>query len=154
MYLEGKSRRPYRKRQHLESSFKDTDISTDASGEPSDWNENVCKRCAPVLLKYTYTFKGMKRQGSELKRRKSINPHPKNVEKEQYRDLVKQNDWLRANVFDSLGNYFFCAKCIHHALGVSYERLSRQRSVKRRESSEPVRSMTKSDVERERLGKL
>lgn len=96
----------------------------------------------------------MKRQGTELKCRKLIHPHPKNVDKEQYRDLVKQNDWLQANVFDSLGNYLFCAKCIHHALGVSYQRLSRQRSVKRRENNEPIRSMTKSDVEKERLRKF
>ena len=55
-------------------------------------------------------------------------------------------------MFDSLGNYIFCSRCVHHALGVSYQRLSRQKSVKRRESSEPIRSMTKSDVEEERLG--
>ena len=66
LHREGKSRRPYRKRQHLESSFEDTDISIDASSEPSDWNENVRKSCAPVLLR------GMKRQGSRLTRRKSI----------------------------------------------------------------------------------
>ena len=32
-----------------------------------------------VLQKYAETFKGMKRQGSELKRRKLINPHPKSA---------------------------------------------------------------------------
>ena len=92
----------------------------------------------------------MKRQGTELKRQKLINPYPKQPEKEQYRDLVKQNEWLRNDVLDSLGNYIFCSHCVHHALGVSYQRLSRQRSVKRRESSEPIRSMTKSEVEEER----
>ena len=45
----------------------------------------------------------MKRQGSELKQRKLINLHPKQPDKEQYRDLVKQNEWLRNTVFDSLG---------------------------------------------------
>lgn len=94
----------------------------------------------------------MKRQGTQLKRQKLINPYPKQPEKEQYRDLVKQNEWLRNDVLDSLGNYIFCSHCVHHALGVSYQRLSRQRSVKRRESSEPIRSMTKSEVEEERLG--
>ena len=93
----------------------------------------------------------MKRQGTELKRRKLINPHPKQPDKEQYRDLVKQNEWLRNNVFDSLGNYIFCSRCVHHALGVLYQRLSRQRSIKRWESSESICSMTKSEVE-ERLG--
>ena len=59
----------------------------------------MCKSCAPVLVTYAETFKGMKRQGSELKRRKLINPHPKSANMEHYRDLVKQNDWLQANIF-------------------------------------------------------
>ena len=163
LYLKGKSRKPYCKGKDLSSSFEDTDLPQDISPgpsnpamtahfEPSEWNNNVCKSCAPVLIKYCETFKGMKRQGSELKRRKLINPHPKQPDKEQYRALVKQNEWLRNNVFDSLGNYIFCSRCVHHALGVSYQRLSRQRSIKRRESTEPIRSMTKSGVEEERLG--
>ncbi len=82
----------------------------------------------------------MKRQGSELKRRKTINPHPKRPESQQYRDLVKQNEWLRNNVFDSLGNFFFC---IHHALGISHQRLSRQRSINE--------SVSKYEVEDQRL---
>ena len=94
----------------------------------------------------------MKRKGTESKLRKLINPHHKQPDKEQYRDLVKQNKWLRNNVFDSLGNYIFCSRCVHHDLGVSYQRLSTQTSIKRRKSSEPIRSMTKSEVEEERLG--
>ena len=93
----------------------------------------------------------MKRQGSELKRRKTINPHPKRPESQQYRDLVKQNEWLRNNVFDALGNFYFCSGCIHHALGISHQRLSRQRSIKKRLSNEPVRSITKSEVEEEEV---
>ena len=92
--------------------------------KPSEWNDNVCKSCAPVLIKYSETFKGMKRKGTELKLQKLINPHPKQPDKEQYRDLEKRNEWLRNNVFDSLGNYIFCSRCVHHALGVSYQRLS------------------------------
>jgi len=49
--------------------------------EWSEWNENVSKSCAPVLEKYSTTFKDMKRQGSELKQRKLINPHPKQPQK-------------------------------------------------------------------------
>ena len=41
--------------------------------EPSEWNNDICKSCAPVLMKYSETFK---RQGTELKQRKLINPHP------------------------------------------------------------------------------
>ena len=56
-------------------------------------------------------------------------------------------------MYDSLGNYLVCSRCVHHALRVSYHRLSRQRSIKRRKNSEPIRSMTKAKVEEERLGK-
>ena len=128
LYLKDKSRKPYRKGKELSTctSFEDTNLPQSSSSGPSDptvsahfesseWNDKVCKSCAPVLIKYSETFRGMKRQGSELKRRKLINPHPKQPDKEQYRDLVKQNDWLRNNVFDSLGNYIFlfslCTPC-------------------------------------------
>ena len=161
LYLQGRSRKPYRRAKDLQCSFEDTQSDNPSSSnpaitlhfEPSDWNDNVCKSCAPISMKYSWTFKGMKRQGTELKRCKSINPHPKQPAREQYRDLVKQNEWLRNNVYDSLGNYLFCSRCVHHALGVSYQRLSRQRSNKRCENSEPIRSMTKAEVEEERLGK-
>ena len=157
-YLKGKSRKAYRPSKELQGSLEDENLPGSSNPamashfEPSEWNDKVCRSCAPVLIKYSATFKGMKRQGTELKRRKSINPHPKRPATEQYRDLVKQNEWLRNNVFDSLGNYLFCSRCIHYALGVSYQRLSRQRSVKKRENSEPLRSMTKSEVEKQNLG--
>ena len=53
-----------------------------------------------MLQKYAVTFKDMKRQGTELKKRKRVNPHPKKPESQQYRDLVRQNELLRCNVFD------------------------------------------------------
>ena len=62
----------------------------------------------PCLFRYVSTFKEMIHQGSELKRKKRINPYPKRTEKPHYRDLVRQNEWLRQNVFDSLGNYLYC----------------------------------------------
>ena len=34
-----------------------------------------------------------------------MNPKPKRPDAILYRDLEKQNDWLRSNVFDSMGNY-------------------------------------------------
>ena len=122
-YLQGRSRKPYRRAKDLQSPFEDTQSDYPSSSnpamtvhfEPSDWNDNVCKSCAPILMKYSGTFKGMKRQGTELKRRKSINPHPKQPAREQYRDLAKQNEWLRNNVYDYLGNYLFCSRCVHYA---------------------------------------
>ncbi len=148
LYLRGEARKSYHFSKELQSSFEETDdLPGPSDFQPSDWNAKVCKSCAPILSKYYDTFKGMKRQGSELKRRKTINPHPKRPESQQYRDLVKQNEWLRNNVFDSLGNFYFCSGCIRHALGISHQRLSRQRSIKKRLSNEPVRSITKSEVE-------
>ena len=82
--MKGKSRKPYCKSKRLESSFEESGVSVGAGGEPSDWNVNVCKSCAPVLVKYAETFKGMKRRGSELKRRNLINPHPKSANMEHY----------------------------------------------------------------------
>ena len=149
----GEARKSYHFSKELQSSFEETDdLPGPSDFQPSDWNAKVCKSCAPkscapILSKYYDTFKGMKRQGSELKRRKTINPHPKRPESQQYRDLVKQNEWLRNNVFDTLGNFYFCSGCIRHALGISHQRLSRQRSIKKRLSNEPVRSITKSEVE-------
>ena len=93
-------------------------------------------------------------QGTELKKRKKINPHPKRPHFDHYRDLKKQNDWLHSNVFDAMGNYLFCCKCVHTALGVSYKRLAHQRSIKRAEYSEPLRTLTKGEVIEERLSEF
>ena len=151
-YLSGTSRKPYRISNELQKALSDNEQGLSSNQamashqEPSQWNENVCKSCAPVLQKYADTFRDMKRQGSELKRRKLINPHPKRPSTEQYRDLVKQNEWIRNNIFDATGNYLFCCRCVHHGLGISFQRLSRQRKVKRKQFSEPLRSFTKSEV--------
>ena len=55
---------------------------------------------------FTTTFKEMVHTGTELKKRKKINPTPKRPESEltHYHDVTGQNEWLRANMFDSLGN--------------------------------------------------
>lgn len=92
--------------------------------------------------------------GTELKKRKKINPTPKHLESEftHYRDVTGQNEWLRANVFDSLGNYLYCYNCIKTSLGISKDRLTRQCNIKRRESKQPIVQMTKSDVEEQHLG--
>ena len=94
----------------------------------------------------------MVHQGSDLKRKIAVNPHPKRADTTHYRDLVRQNEWLRQNVFDSLGNYLYCAACIHAALGVSKDRLTRQRNIKRKQSQQPTVDMVKSEVEEKRLG--
>ena len=73
----------------------------------------VCPQCDPVLSRYTDTFKEMVHQGSELKRKIAVNPHPKRVDTTHYRDVVKQNEWLRQNVFDSLGNLISILLCLY-----------------------------------------
>ena len=134
-YLVGSSRTAYRFSPTLENSIQATEdmssqssLSSDIS---SDWNTNVCESCSPVLKKYAAILKGLTRQGSELKRRKKSNPHPKRPNTKPYRDLVKQNEWLHSNIFDCIDNYLFCCKCVHHGLGISYQRLARQRNVKK-----------------------
>ena len=113
----------------------------------------VCNSCAPILEKYAFVFKGMVRQGSELRRRKSINPNPRKPNFQHYRDLVKQNEWLRNNIFDALGNYLFCSNCVHATLGVSFKRLARLRNVKKAQYQTPIKIMAKHEVEHAKLGK-
>ncbi len=108
--------------------------------------------CSPVLTRYVSDFKGMVHRGGDLRRRKSINPHPKRSGFIHYRDIVRQNEWLRATVFDSLGNYLYCNSCVRAAFGVSKDRLTRQRNIKCRENQEPTTEMSKAEVEQQRLG--
>jgi len=111
----------------------------------------VCPQCSPVLSRYQETFLSMVHQGSELKRKKCINPVPKKSDAIPYRDIVRQNEWIRQNCFDSLGNYLYCAGCIRSALGISSDRLAKQRNIKRQQSQTPVVDMTKNEVEQKRL---
>ena len=92
----------------------------------------------------------MKHSGTELKKRKRTNPYPKRPESEieHYRDIVKQKEWLRSNMFDSLGNYLYCSNCIKSSLN---DRLAHQRKIKRNECQNPIREATKLEVEEQRL---
>lgn len=38
-----------------------------------------------------------------------------------------------------MGNYLFCCKCVHMRLGISYQRLARQRKVKQSEYKNPMK---------------
>ena len=66
-----------------------------------------------------------------------------------YRDLVRQNEWLRQNIFGSLGNYLYCCACVHSALGVSKDRLTRQHNISLLQ--QPVVEMTKCEVKEKHL---
>lgn len=50
-----------------------------------------------------------------------------------------------------MGNYLFCCSCIRASLEISRQRLARQRAIKRKQSQEPLRTLTKLAVEEERL---
>ena len=93
----------------------------------------------------------MVHQGSELKRKKSINPVPQKDDAIPYRDKVRQNEWMRQNCFDSLGSYLYCAGCIRSALGVSGDRHAKQHNIKRQQSQTPVIDMRKNEVEQKHL---
>ena len=152
LFLQGKSRGPHTLSRDLNHSFGGDEEAGPSSSACLPTGQSVCTKCAPVLGKYKDTFFSLKRQGTEQKRAKSINPHPKRPYLQHYRDLNAQTNWLRANVFGSLGNYLYCSECIRNAFSISKKRLVRQRAMKQKESSEPIREMKKNEVEEQHLG--
>ena len=145
-YLEGRARRPYRHTPFLKRSLTE-ETESSSSSCPS-----VCPQCSPILSRYATTFKEMVHQGTDLKKRKKVDPNPKRPDVIPYRDLKRQNDWLRSNVFDSMGNYLYCCAYICAALKISKQRLARQRSIRRQQSKNPIVEMTKEEVEEQSLG--
>ena len=83
-------------------------------------------------------FNELTHRGLALKRHRHVNPAPQKPDKQHYRDVKKQNKWLRENMFDALGNYLYCSPCICNAFGISTQHLARQRGVKQRLASTPV----------------
>ena len=110
-FLKGKARRPHTHSRTLRLSLEE---SSEASSSSHAQESGVCSQCYPVLSRYADTFKEMVHSGSELKKRKMINPSPKRPESDltHYRDITSQNEWIRANLFDSIGNYLYCYNCI------------------------------------------
>ena len=88
--------------------------SLDEASSSASTGSGIRPQCYPILSRYTTVFKEMVHQGTELKKRKKINPTPKRPEDEftHYRDITRQNQWLRANVFDGVENYMYCFNCI------------------------------------------
>lgn len=52
-------------------------------------------------------------------------------------------------MFDTLGNYLYCSECIRSALGISKDRLTRQRNIKCLQSRTQI---SKSEIEKKGLG--
>ena len=151
-YVAGRSSRPYNHTPSLNAPFSD-DQTPGPSSELSGEKSKVCLKCVTVLSRWQDTFKSFVKQGSELKKRKAINPYPKRSDIPPYRDLNAQNEWLRNNVFDAMGNYLFCAKCVCAAFHVSPQRIARQRAIKRNQFQSPTKELSKAHVEEQRLGK-
>ena len=114
---------------------------------------DFCTQCSPALSRYTTIFNDMVHQGTELKKRKKINPTPKRPESEltHYRDIPRQNEWLKANIIDSVGNYLHCFNCI---VTCFKDKITSLRKVKRQECTNPIVEITKSDVEEQRFGEF
>ena len=90
--------------QALNASLTEAADNQDATGSAA-----MCAKCRTALERM---FKDIVEQGTERKR---INPNPKRQHSITYRDEKHQNEWLRENVFDHLGNYLFCCACIRAA---------------------------------------
>ena len=58
LYLHSRPRKPYCRAKDLQSSFEDTQSDSPSPSnpvmtvhfQPSDWNDNVCKYCTPILI--------------------------------------------------------------------------------------------------------
>ena len=99
-YFSGKSRKVYQLRRELDKSLDSTMLP------------GVRSSCAPALEQIAEGFKQLKHHGTELKKRKCRLPYPKKPNSDHYRNLQMQNEWMRGNLFDSMGNYLFCHECI------------------------------------------
>ena len=141
-YLGGASRRPYCHTPSLQTSFSEgssNDTSLDEIISRETVTQSLCSKCAPVLFQYADIYRQLVHQRTELMKKKKVNPNPK-TPGTHYRDVKAQNEWLRENVFDAMGNYLFCCACVRIAFGISKQRIARQRAIKRKQFKEPLRS--------------
>ena len=95
-YMGGKSQKAY---------WLHEDLAKSVEGSPPVM-EGVCSMCQQWLTRIAEGFNCLRHQGTELKKRMKILPHPKHPDRTYYRNTIAQNEWLRANVFDSMGNCF------------------------------------------------
>ena len=75
-----------------------------------------CLSCTPVLEKVKGIFNSFVCRDQELRHSKRVLPEPRKPDKLNYCNLVAQNHWIRSNLFDALGNYKYCQKCITRVL--------------------------------------
>ena len=74
---------------------------------------------------------------------------PKKPNHHRYQNVFMQNEWIKGNVFDAIGNYFFCHTCI--VKGSSYQSTA---LVETKEGQaepvfqRPILRMTKDEVDK------
>ena len=139
-YLEGRSRKVHKLRNDAEQGLKAD------QAHARETTHGPCTSCRPALEKLQPVFDSFVRSDLELRHSKRVLPEPKKPDKTHYRNLVAQNEWIRSNLFDGLGNYRYCQSCITEVYGIGSQRLAHQRSVKRKQGLIPLVPMTKSDV--------
>ena len=151
-YLGGHARKAHKLRSNLDNELRVVEPEEDCSDTAStSTRSGGCTTCAPVLETCKHAFQSLIRQGAELRHCKNVLPNPKKPDVQHYRNLVKQNAWIRSNLFDALGNYKYCSACIISILGIGSQRLLHQRSIKQREAHIPIVDMSKSSNANDRL---
>ena len=137
VYMSDKSIKAYK-------TSADIDTSQKQQSSPPTLPATVRYRCSEPLARIKSMFSGLKRQGSDVIRRcaqerararvrgrggargrgRGVVVREENEEQPYYRNVVLQNEWLRGNMFDAMGNYLFCQECIVGALNISKQRLA------------------------------
>ena len=126
-YLAGRARKSYRHRPTLNSSFQEQPSPSETASACAASSTGCCAQCRPILSRYSEIFNGLTHRGSELKKRKHLNPDPKRPDITHYHDLNRTT------------------------FGISRQRLACQRAVKKKQSEEPLREMTKVEVKEKRI---
>ncbi len=106
--LDGKARCPHTHSRSLRLSLAEASFSSPSTDHGGD---GVC----PQMFSSTFSLLSKRWCTLELSsRRERRNPASKRPESEftHYRDITRQNEWLRPNMSDSLGNYLYCFNCI------------------------------------------
>ena len=144
-YLGGHARKAHKLRSDLDKELQQEETGSSSS------RSGGCTTCAPVLETCKHAFQSLVRHGAELRHCKNVLPNPKKPHVQHYRNLVRQNAWIRSNLFDALGNYKYCSTCIISTLGIGSQRLTHQRSVKQHEAHIPIVDMSKSSIVNDHL---
>ena len=91
-YLQGNCRKVYKLNESLDQSLLECDITI----------RGVCSSCVSSLAQIADGFKQLKHHGTELKKKKWRLQEPKDPDRDPYRNVSMQNEWIRSNLFDAM----------------------------------------------------